>query len=347
MDTCSALGTTAQQVSTFEELKTLLTSSEPLPNPEELKIDYKGEPSTEDPFDSESLPPTLQSLKSLSLNSIPLYPAFQKINTLTKFIYAIPADVSVDTVLDFLEHNVSLMHLELYILSHCDNFRSSTHTDPISNRLKYLKIVAVEIEYLEVLIPRIHVQSTGDARLAITSWDILYEDYGMIVSDLNKIYFKGQEPPTIAAQGTRSIELSRPGSTYPTLSLSIDPPTSPASLEYFKKILEPSDLSFKAIQNLVLVRSHNDEAFNPSMFPALDLLVICNDTKLSTTLSKLFSSPHLSPPTLRAIAFQDCNLSEGFKQELAQFAECIKKKTCWDRPWPFEGLGELCLLINL
>jgi len=63
----------------------------------------------------------------------------------------------------------------------------------------------------------------------------------------------------------------------------------------------------------------NSDVFDSSLFPALEALVIDQDTDVSKTLSAFFPSPG-SLPSLKTLAFRNCELTEGFMKELARFA---------------------------
>ena len=59
--------------------------------------------------------------------------------------------------------------------------------------------------------------------------------------------------------------------------------------------------------------------FRPSLFPALETLAVSCDTDVSYLFFTMFSSLS-SSPSLKTLAFLDCNLTEDFLEELRQFA---------------------------
>ena len=84
-----------------------------------------------DPFESLS-----SSLRSLSLNCIPLYPSFLNLRNLVEFDFSNPgSDLTLDAILTLLEENRSLRSLVLYIetLNPTPNFLR--RWAPITNRL--------------------------------------------------------------------------------------------------------------------------------------------------------------------------------------------------------------------
>jgi len=63
----------------------------------------------------------------------------------------------------------------------------------------------------------------------------------------------------------------------------------------------------------------NPLVIRPSFFPALETLAVDYGANMSCLLFALFSNPS-SSPSLKTLAFLDCNLTDGFLEELARFA---------------------------
>ena len=63
-----------------------------------------------------------------------------------------------------------------------------------------------------------------------------------------------------------------------------------------------------------------------SFFPALAIFIIERDAELSHLLSALFSNPS-SSPSLKALAFLDCVITEEFMEELRRFSSDRKNTT--------------------
>ena len=66
--------------------------------------------------------------------------------------------------------------------------------------------------------------------------------------------------------------------------------------------------------------------FPPSSFPALQTLTTKCDTSISHLFSALFPDPSLFP-SLKALGFLDCIITEEFMEELARFASSRKNTT--------------------
>jgi len=71
-------------------------------------------------------------------------------------------------------------------------------------------------------------------------------------------------------------------------------------------------------------RSPGPLVFHPPFFPALEILAVDCQTDMAHLLSTLFSDPS-SSPSLNTLAFLDCDLTDGFMEELARFAANRKK----------------------
>jgi hypothetical protein len=66
--------------------------------------------------------------------------------------------------------------------------------------------------------------------------------------------------------------------------------------------------------------------YHLSFFPALEVLIIERDADLSQLLSALFSNPS-SSPSLKALTFLDCIITEEFMEELTRFSSDRKSTT--------------------
>jgi len=65
----------------------------------------------------------------------------------------------------------------------------------------------------------------------------------------------------------------------------------------------------------------------PSLsFPVLETLVLERETAVSSLLSALFWNPS-SSPSLKTLAFLDCDLDDGVMEELTRFSSDRKKTT--------------------
>ena len=66
--------------------------------------------------------------------------------------------------------------------------------------------------------------------------------------------------------------------------------------------------------------------FRPPLLPALETFTVTRETGMLRLLFPLFSNPS-SSPSLKTLAFLDCNLTNEFMKELAQFIANRKNTT--------------------
>ena len=93
-------------------------------------------------------------------------------------------------------------------------------------------------------------------------------------------------------------------------------------------------LSLSLIQKFYLVHRVPEDGrstlgpiiFDQAPFPALEIFAIDCETSISHLLSALFSNP-ASPPSLKTLAFFNCDLDEGFMEKLMRCASDRKGTT--------------------
>ena len=261
-----------------------------------------------DPF--KSFP---SNMKSLFLYHIPLYPSILDLRTLTELTFHnFDFDHPLDTLLTMLEENPLLKRVDIMIILGSPTSRISHRRATIRNQLQHLLLTCYNAETTRVLISNIPLQK--GANLEIINRD---SGAGMnkILSSISATHFANLPSPTHMHSCERDIKLTGPNGTFSFSGLS----TSEMSFTGLPL------LSFDKIRELRFGyprqpgSTTNRRVFNPSSFPALETLVIEHDTNVSNTLSALLSSPK-SSPSLRTLAFLECNLSRDFMKELAQFA---------------------------
>ena len=137
--------------------QTLPNFPQSMPNLQSLGLsrpewDSEWDPST-DPFGSSQFPNTL---RSLSLEGIPLYPPFLKLRTLTElFLYYYTAHPPLDTLLDLLEENPSLESVELQIVHEESPPQVSQDRSVVLNQLQRLSIACWNATIARTLITSI------------------------------------------------------------------------------------------------------------------------------------------------------------------------------------------------
>ena len=304
------------ELETMEELTLALPNfPQSTPNLRVLELpSMAGLNASIDPF--ESFPDTL---RSLSLDDIPLYPSFLKLRTLTKLSlkYCRKGCPDLDTLLDFLEENHSLESVDLTI----GNSRFPAHIPhrrtAITNRLQHLSITFRYAMIARTLISGIPLRRGG--HLEITFNDD-YTGLGLddIMSGVSMTHLPNLLSPTF-------MEYRSPD---PTIRL-IGPNGSFSYVHQWSPgvpFTEFSVLSLAKIRELRLTHNNPSAMFLPSSFPALETLTIKCDTDISRLFSTLFPNPSLFP-SLKTLGFLGCFITEEFMDELAQFASDRKNTT--------------------
>ena len=252
-----------------------------------------------DPF--ESLTPTL---KYLELEWIPLYPSLLRLRTLTELtLRYYRSTLHLDTLLDFLEENRSLKRATQHITFGKPTLRSSQRRALIANQLQHLSVEADG----SALVSNIALQR--GAYLGVVSrrglGDFLSGTPTAHLSNLSPVFMEYE----CGKRGKKSFRLLGPNGTFSFRGTDYRSPTF-------------AELPLTNIRELH-IRFQNQSSppsnlFNPSSFPALEVLAVACDTWV-LDLSTLFSCPS-SPPPLKTLAFLNCYLSGDFMEELTQFA---------------------------
>ena len=274
-----------------------------------------------DPF--ESLAPTLRSLE---LFHLPLYPSILCLKSLTVFDYIhIGSDLHLDTLLDFLEENHSLKSVTLSIVSREASLRRLRRRTPTKNQLRDLSIHCLgSTTDGQALISGIGLQK--GARLGISCH--IGAKLGDILSCVSPTHLLNVRSPTLMEYQsyTRRIRL-----TGPNGELFLEDVYTVGRGDPF---VEFPRLSLTHIQEFRLVhRVPGGEGYTPSpivfdqsSFPALQILTVDCETSVSHLLSALFSNPSF-PPSLKTLAFLNCDLDEDFMGKLTRYASDRKGTT--------------------
>ena len=316
---------------TLEQLtQTIPNFPQSTPNLRVLELtSVKGFDASIDPF--ESFPNTL---RSLSLIDIPLYPSFLKLRTLTKlsleyFNMDCPA---LDTLLGFLEENRSLESVDLTIRTDQEFPARISHRQAvITNRLQRLSIAS-----RDAMVARTLVSSTPLRRGAHLEITLPCRGAGLglndILSNISMTHLSNLPSPTFMEYRSSipMIRLIGPNGSFSYSRLK--------SLEISST--EFSVLPLTNIRELRLEHSDPPKTFHSSSFPALETLTIECDTDISYLFHTLFPNPSLFP-SLKTLGFLGCAITEEFMEELAQFASGRKNTTsAWLHRVVIVHLGE-------
>ena len=286
-----------------------------MPNLRSLKLEMDDEEEWDlsiDPFESLSC-----TLRYLELTKIPLYPSFLRLRALTKLTLSNHRfSLHLNTLLDFLEANVSLENVELSIGFAKPSLRNSRRRAAIRNRLLYLSITFNDAMDARALITKIPLRK--GAHLDIFS---IGDGTGLkdILSDISTTHFPNLPSPTFMEYQSfmKCVRLHGPNGIF---SFSRHHPTA-------QPFADLTEFPLIALTNVREFRITNFDRMGfplPSL-PALETLVIQTYMDLSGIISALLSNP-ASSPSLKTIALLNCYLTEDFMKELTRFAS-IRKNT--------------------
>ena len=319
---------TTPSIPGFEELVELFSKfPRPMPNLRSLTLgldDIDGSDPSIDPF--ESLPHTLEGL---NLDDISLSPSLLKLRALTDLtLHNRKFNLSLDTLLDFLEGNSLLKSADLRIDFVEPSLRRSRRQTAIRNQLQLLRITCFEITDGKALISSIALSKGAELEVNCHRYDAARIGVIDILSGISTTHLSNLSSPSFMeyrAGTTRKVQLFGPNGTasFYTESASYSP------FEEFPRLPLTNILRFhldtkewKLLQPLPGHRVFH----HLSSFPTLETLTIGRETDLSRLLSPLLSKPS-SSPSLKTLAFLNCDVSEDFMEELARFASDRRNTT--------------------
>ena len=258
------------------------------------------------------------SLKVLSLGHIPLYPSLLELRTLTELtICDSRFNTHLDTLLEFLEGNRSLESATLEIDFLKPSLRTSRRRNGVKNQLRSLCVESYSALDIQVLISSIPLR--GGSHLGI---DLVDEDakLGDILPGVSTAHLSNPQLPTFfeleIQRSFRRIVLRGPGGTFTFKKRS----TQEEPYEDFSALpltnVRKVHLSYSWTSRKNPVVPHE---FSLSSFPLLETLVVERGSNVLQALSGLLSNPS-SSPTLKTLAFVDCDLTEEFMEGLTRFA---------------------------
>lgn len=275
-----------------------------------------------DPFGS--LTP---SINRIHLAYVPLYPSILHLRSLTELTYVNPKlDLHLDILLDFLVENPSLERVILVVTFTSLSFLRSNRQTPIENRLRYLSISHNDSRDAQALISNIAL--TRGAHLVI---NIEERDKGLndVLSGVPTTHLSNLRSPTFMEYRCfpREIQLNGPNGKFS--SRDVKTHDSSTSFQEFPLLSLTNVREFRFMHRtpeLPPIANLHPPVFHPSDFPALETLTIDCETNLSAFLSSLFSNPS-SPPSLKTLAFLNCDLGGEFMERLTRYASKRKETT--------------------
>ena len=292
---------------------------------------------SDDPF--KSFPHTLECL---SLERIPLYPSFCNLTSLTEFSIRDFAFIQpLDTLLDILEQNPSLKHVELRIGFKSSRLRVSKRRTRIMKELQHLTISSTKVKDIKALISRIHLVGGADLEVIRVHDEGASSFKTLLLHIMNVMRFNGiQPPPPTSVQSAPFSESEpefRPTAMYyahdrwylkflgqvGSFALTAHPSRDlqgssfPLSFENLPNLKGFNQLR-KGVRRLHLVTEGHGK-LDPSLFPALETLTIEGDSDPSKTLSNFFSSPRKTP-NLNTITLLNCeSCGSDLKEKIDRF----------------------------
>ena len=256
------------------------------------------------------------TLASLVVYDIPLYPSLLKLRNLTMLgLHYSEIRPALDTLLDLVEDNCSLGSVALTIGFKNTPSSSSRGRFATTNRLRRLSVSCWDARTARTLISNIPLQRGAHLEIALRDKEIGLE-LNNVLSGIPMTHFPNLPSPTFMeytpshqAPSSRAIQLSGPNgsfSYYHDYSLEIP-------------FAEFSVLPLANIRELHLVYGGLPITFNMSSFPALEALTLKCVTGVSRLFSILLSDPSLFP-SLKILRFLECFITAEFMEELTRFA---------------------------
>ena len=262
-----------------------------------------------DPFGS--FPNTL---RSLSLNNIPIYPSLLRLRTLTKLTLCFYTVYPPSNLLDFLGDNRSLKHLDIAINSEALPVHILQRRAIVMDQLQYLSISS-DVADAKTLVSSVPLRR--GAKLDI-SFHGSHTGLGDILSGISLTHLLNLPSPTFMEYQS-SPQVARLTGPNGSFSYNHKWHSGIAFTEF--PVLPLTD-----IRELRLTHSDPSTVFHPSSFPALETLTIQCDTDISRLFSALFPNPS-SFPSLKTLGFLDCDVTDKFMKELTRFASGRKSTT--------------------
>ena len=266
-----------------------------------------------DPFGS--FPNTLTSLH---LSDIPLYPSFLKLRTLKELgLHYYEITATLDTILNFVENNCSLESVAVAINFMNSPTNVSQRRAVIANRLRFLSVSSWDVATARTLISNIPLRTGAHLEIALGNEEIESERDN-ILSGIPTAHLPNLSSPTFMGYKPfpREIQLTGPNGSFSSHhSYSLETP-----------FVEFSVLPLTSIRELRLIDSDLYTMFDPSYFPALKVLTFDYVIGVPHFFSALLSDPSVFP-SLGTLGFLNCEITEELMGEFTRFASGRKNTT--------------------
>jgi hypothetical protein len=288
------------------------------PNLRSLGLRGKHVPNSErnqsiDPFE-----PFGDSLRHLSIHHFHLCPSLLGLTSLTELeILDYRLNTPIDTLLNFLKENRSLETAILGVGFAKRSLRRSKLDAPIENQLRHLSIRCAYSVDGKALISGIALQRGAHLDILHTGVD---HTLSGVLSGVSLEHLANITSPTFVEcqSDCRSLRLLGPNGDF--FFKSSQGPEGPFSE------LSQLPLSFASVREFRLVHRGPKKAsspleplmFHPPSLPSIEAFAVNCETNVSYLLFELFSNP-FSCPSLKTLAFLDCDISEDFVEELGRF----------------------------
>jgi len=315
---------TVRSISSFGEfIETFPNFPHSMPNLQSLTLeldDIEGWNPPTDPFES-----LTHTLESLELIGVPLSPSLLTLGSLTRLtLHHYRFNLTLDTLLSFLEENRSLTSADLGIRFIEPSLRSSQRRSLIRSQLQSLQIYCNDNDVMDAraLISGIPLRRGAELRV-----DSDHSELGDIISNASTTHLSNLLSPTFVEYGSsgESITLRGPNGFFSFHSSFLP--------ERYIGLVEFPFLSLTTVREFRFTHYKIDSTtpldpivFHPPSFPALEALTIECNAHASYILSALLLNLS-SSPSLKTLAFLDCDLSKDFMEGLIRFASDRKGTT--------------------
>ena len=261
----------------------------------------------------------ISPLTHLSLWFIPLYPSLRRLTTLTNLsIHNHPFDLHLDTILDFLEANRALQHVNLNLQLAQPAFQNARRRVGIMNNLQDLSICSTSAVEINAFISRIPLQKGASLEITLfgRSAGLTEVLFGISATHLSSL----QSPTSMEYHPDRGeVQLLGPNGSF-VFSWS---PDRMAPFAEFPLLQLANIKAFRLVRHaLGPVEPHTNVpriTFPPRDLPHLETLAIEREIDVPHILSALFVDPSTSP-SLKTLAFLECHLDGACMEALAKFA---------------------------